>query len=121
MGNNIKDQREVARHEIWDRKFAVERTTWSNSPGLSFDVIDVQTGQCLTAESYDDEPTPEEIEDLLDQLKNGLEEGYLDPLFDHDDTKATLAVILVKPCGYIGCGQGVSQDMYCPDCGRWLG
>ncbi|MFG3710932.1 hypothetical protein [Micromonospora sp. NPDC047730] len=91
MGNNIADRRDVAVLTVRGRGFRVERIAWKNSDGLSFDVHDVATGVCLTAESYDWQPREGDVVELLDRLKSGLEDGTLDPL-DHD--RAELATVL---------------------------
>ncbi len=68
--------------EVRGRTFEVERIAWHGTSGLSFDVTDVETEQCLTAESFDDRPGFEEIEELLDQLRDDLDNECLDPFFN---------------------------------------
>jgi hypothetical protein len=43
------------------RELEIVRLTWSNTPGLSYDVYDKATGNCLTEESFGDYPTEEQI------------------------------------------------------------
>jgi hypothetical protein len=85
MGNNIADQRTVATVAVRGRTFGVERVAWTNSDGLSFDVTDVATGRCLTAESYDEQPGAADIETLLDRLAEDLDGGTLDPFFHGEE------------------------------------
>jgi hypothetical protein len=93
MGN-VKRRTIVASHTVRSRLFEVERIDWTNTSGLSFDVYDVATGRLLTQESFDDEPGPAEIEDLLDRLAEELNAGTSDPYFVGDE--AELRTILER-------------------------
>lgn len=79
--SNIADQRIVATHTIRGIDFEVERTSWTNSDGLSFDVRQVETGFALHNESFDNQPTVQEIEQLIDQLAEAWREDALDSTF----------------------------------------
>lgn len=96
--SKVKDRREVARLTVRGREFWVERIVWKDSTGLSFDVYDAATDQCLTAESFDNQPREGDVDTLLGQLTDDLDGGTLDRFFDDDETKATLAEILA-PAG----------------------
>jgi hypothetical protein len=50
------------------RELEIVRLTWSNTPGLSYDVYDKAAGECLTEDgSFDDIPTDEDLNGLLDR------------------------------------------------------
>jgi hypothetical protein len=95
MGGRISSTT-VATVNVRGRMFTVTRIEWRDSDGLSFDVTDTATGQCLTPESYDKQPSGADIFDLLNRLAEDLENGSLDPFFDDDGARAALAEI-TKP------------------------
>jgi hypothetical protein len=96
MGN-IKNRRVVAEYTIYGRRYEVERIDWKDSDGLSFDVHDVDTHLCLTAESLDNEPTMTDIEELLHQLAEDLNQNTLDT-FHAGDPRLT-EVLASVPTG----------------------
>src|ERR671926_438236 len=96
MGNNIASQQVVARFLVRGRFLSVERTTWKNTDGLSFDVTDDATGQCLTPESYDDMPDKDELFGLLDQIDDDLQQETLDPFFDDPEARKALHAIVLN-------------------------
>ncbi|REF00558.1 hypothetical protein [Thermomonospora umbrina] len=57
----------VGAHTIAGRPILIQRTTWKNGPGLSYDILDADTHECLTGESFDDYPTDEQIQAVLRQ------------------------------------------------------
>lgn len=82
MGTNIKDQRLVARYRIHGLEFDVERITWTNSDGLSYDVTETATGFRLHDESFDTQPSREQVEQLIAQLRQTVLDDTLDSFFD---------------------------------------
>jgi hypothetical protein len=81
MGS-VQSVQEVGRYEVAGRTIVVERTTWTNDPGLSFDLYLVETGDqgevltCLTDESFDEYPSRERMREYLDYyLGTGPEPG----------------------------------------------
>lgn len=85
-----KTHMHVAAYELRGRMFDITRTTWRDTDGLSYDVHDRATGQCLTAESFDDMPTVAVVSDLLNDLAADLANDSLDHFFDgsHADLRA---------------------------------
>lgn len=116
MGNNIADQRIIDTVQVRGRWFDIERTVWINSDGLSFDVYDRETSQCLTVESYDTWPTGDDVEALLDNLAEGL-----DGIADLDDYFADDEGVLANLVEILGRGMGLAPlppvDWRCPGCG----
>lgn len=86
MSSKVTSDEVVARHPLYGHTFLVRRLTWNDSDGLSFDVYDEATGECLTAGSYDDEPGPDDIEELLEMLQFARDSVSLDPFFDNNQT-----------------------------------
>ncbi|MEW1548361.1 hypothetical protein [Streptomyces tsukubensis] len=67
MSDNVESEHIVGEHTVRGRRLKVHRLTWTNHPGLSFDVTDAETGDLLTeAESFDDYPTTEQLDALVD-------------------------------------------------------
>lgn len=79
--SNVADRRIVAHHDIRGRTFEVERITWKDSDGLSFDVREVETGFALHNESFDAEPSRADIENLIQTLQDDLFADDLDTRF----------------------------------------
>ncbi|MET0711067.1 MAG: hypothetical protein ABWZ30_00985 [Jiangellaceae bacterium] len=115
MGNQVLSTETVQTLTVNKRVMQIDRTAWKNTDGLSFDVTDVATGQCLTVESFDEWPSAGTIENLLEQLAEDRVNGTLDPFFDG------------TPIALIVCAhedQYVSDDDFtfrCRDCGTNLG
>ena len=59
----MNSERIVDTRVIYGVKVEIQRITWKNDPGLSFDII--ADGEMLTDESFDDLPTDEQIMDVL--------------------------------------------------------
>ncbi len=91
--SNIKTQDIVRTLTVRGRTIDIELTTWKDSDGLSYDIYDQDTGECLTPESYDDEPDAVRVEELLSQLRDDLTGGTLAPFFEG----APLPEILFTP------------------------
>ncbi|WP_327309710.1 hypothetical protein OG730_41545 (plasmid) [Streptomyces sp. NBC_01298] len=67
MSDNIASEHTVGEHTIHGRRVEVHRLTWKDHPGLSFEVIDAETGDLLTeTESFDDYPTEEQLTALVE-------------------------------------------------------
>lgn len=81
MSSRIVSDTEVGRYTLRGRVFRIRRQEWNDHDGLSFDVDDVATGEILTAESFDAEPGPDEIRELLESLEAQREAGTLDSFF----------------------------------------
>ncbi|MFE8940995.1 hypothetical protein ACFYNX_26360 [Streptomyces sp. NPDC007872] len=63
----------VGEHTIHGRRVEVHRLTWKNHPGLSYEVIDAETGALLTMdESFDDYPTEEQLATVV-EANNAIE------------------------------------------------
>jgi hypothetical protein len=83
--------REVVRTvRVRGRIFQIVRIGWTDTDGLSFDVMDGATGLCLTSESYDYEPDAQAIVKLLDWLAVELADSF----WGDDEERAQLAVVL---------------------------
>ena len=52
------------------RELEIVRLTWSDTPGLSYDVHDEATSNCLTEESFDDYPTDEQINAVVQHAED---------------------------------------------------
>jgi hypothetical protein len=96
--------------DVRGRTFEVERISWRGTSGLSFDVTDVATGQCLTAESFDDEPTAEEIEELLDQLRDDLDSDSLDFFFKGEEDTVRKIVGFAPQWTCPGCNTQIKES-----------
>ncbi|MFB7836191.1 hypothetical protein [Streptomyces sp. NPDC056056] len=67
MSDTITSEHTVGEHTIHGRRVEVHRLTWRNHPGLSYDVIDTETGDLLTPdESFDDYPTEEQLTTIVE-------------------------------------------------------
>lgn len=63
----------VGEHTIAGRPILIQRITWKNSPGLSYDILDANTHECLTDdESFDNYPTDEQIQAVLGNSDDGV-------------------------------------------------
>ncbi len=60
---NISSEQIVDTFVVHGITVEIQRITWKNGPGLSFDVI--ADGEMLTDESFDDHPTSGQILDVL--------------------------------------------------------
>lgn len=61
-GSKITSETIVGERVVDGRRVLIQRTTWSGTRKLSFDVLDAETYEVLTeAESFDDEPTDEQV------------------------------------------------------------
>lgn len=64
MSDKPSSEKIVGTHVIHGVTAHVQRITWRDDPGLSFDVLD-ENEEYLTDESFDDYPTQEQIADVL--------------------------------------------------------
>jgi hypothetical protein len=64
MSSAVSTEKIVGTHTIHGVTVKIQRITWNNDPGLSYDVLDA-AGEYLTDESFDDYPTEEQITDVL--------------------------------------------------------
>lgn len=72
MGDKVISERLVGTHTVHGHTLEVHRLTWRDAPGLSYDVVDGATGALLTvAESFDDAPTLDQLNELLENQKSG--------------------------------------------------
>lgn len=94
--SSVERRLEVAAHEIRGRRFLIERTSWRNHATLSYDVYDELTGLCLTPQSLNQPPTPQQLLDLITALSHARRDGTLDP-FHHAD-RDVLTTILDQIC-----------------------
>lgn len=62
MGS-ISSEQIVDTRVIWGVTVEIQRITWNNDPGLSFDII--ADGEMLTDESFDEFPTDEQVMSVL--------------------------------------------------------
>jgi hypothetical protein len=86
--------REVVRTvRVRGRIFQIVRINWTDTDGLSFDVMDGATGLCLTSASFDYEPGVLDIAELLNWLGGELRMAS-DPYWDGEEERALLAVVL---------------------------
>ncbi|MER6520006.1 hypothetical protein ABT246_24520 [Streptomyces sp. NPDC001553] len=77
MSDNIASERIVGEHTVRGRRVDVHRLTWTNHPGLSFEVIDTETGDLLTEdESFDQYPTLPQLEAVIDAHAAQVEDGH---------------------------------------------
>ncbi|MFF8618832.1 hypothetical protein [Streptomyces sp. NPDC015350] len=75
MSDNIASDHIVGEHTIHGRHVEVHRLTWKNHPGLSFDVIDTETGDLLTMdESFDHYPTMQQLITVIEASNS--EDGH---------------------------------------------
>lgn len=66
MSDRPTSEQVVGQATVQDRELEITRITWSDSPGLSYDVWDRKTGDCLTEDgSLDDYPTDEQLLTLV--------------------------------------------------------
>jgi hypothetical protein len=114
--SKIESQAIVQRVTLGNRVLDIQRTTWTYTDGLSFDVLDVETGLCLTPESLDEWPSVQVVADLIDQLRDDLDSGALDYFFDGSEGELA-AIVCDHPDQYVN-GSYLFQ---CPDCGQVLG
>jgi hypothetical protein len=63
MGN-VNSEQIVDTRVIHGVTVQIQRITWNNDPGLSYDVLS-EDGRYLTGESFDDFPDDEQIADVL--------------------------------------------------------
>jgi hypothetical protein len=64
VSDHVSSRRTVGRHVVAGRRLRVERLTWDNHPGLSFELYDDVTGECLTMDgAFDDYPAMAQMRD----------------------------------------------------------
>lgn len=83
MGDHVKSRHIVRAYEIDGRTFTVERIIWVKGSRPSFDIYDEKTRQCLTGESFDDEPTEDDVRDHLQALREQYPD-FADPFIEGD-------------------------------------
>ncbi|MFJ5635010.1 hypothetical protein ACIQF5_20525 [Streptomyces goshikiensis] len=77
MSDTIASEHIVGEHTIHDRPVEVHRLTWKNHPGLSYDVIDTETGDLLTTdESFDTYPTLQQLTTVVEARNTADEDGH---------------------------------------------
>ncbi|MFE4304818.1 hypothetical protein ACFRR6_01880 [Streptomyces sp. NPDC056891] len=84
MSDNIASEHTVGEHTIHGRRVEVHRLTWKNHPGLSFEVIDTETGDLLTeTESFDHYPTTQQLTTVVEA--SNTTDAHAHPGNGHED------------------------------------
>lgn len=65
MSGKITSEDIVGEPVVDGRPLQVQRITWAGTDGRSYDLIDPQTGACLTDVSFDEYPSEQQIRDVL--------------------------------------------------------
>ncbi|MFE0778921.1 hypothetical protein [Streptomyces sp. NPDC058861] len=77
MSDTIASEQIVGEHPIHGRPVEVHRLTWKKHPGLSYDVIDTETGDLLTPdESFDNYPTLQQLTTVVEARNTADEDGH---------------------------------------------
>lgn len=110
--SSILDQRDVREAQVYGRTFTVTRIEWKDSPGLSYDVTDAETGFAIHDESFDDEPGAGAIKNTIDELIRILEDDDwgTSSFFDPTEVRAFVDSLDRPQWTCKGCGHRIATS-----------